>query len=82
MTPVRRAVLTGSSLPGGGGTMLAELRQAIASAVLAGVELDAIEDAIIRRAPVDEEQKSALWLYAEVLIERSAELIHENPDDG
>jgi hypothetical protein len=62
--------------------MLAELRQAIASAVLAGVELDAIEDAIIRRAPVDEEQKSALWLYAEVLIERPAELIHENPDDG
>ena len=62
--------------------MLAELRQAIASAVLAGVELDAIEDAIIRRAPVDEEQKSALWLYAEVLIDRPAELIHENQDDG
>jgi len=50
--------------------------------VLDGVELDASEDAIISRAPVDEEQKSALWLYAEVLIERPAELIHENPDDG
>ena len=35
--------------------------------MLAGVELDAIEDSIIGRAPADEEQKSALWLYAEVL---------------
>ena len=49
--------------------MLVRLQQAIASAVLAGVELDAIEDSIISRAPVDEEQKSALWLYAEVLID-------------
>jgi hypothetical protein len=62
--------------------MLAELRQAIASAVLDGVELDASEDDIVSRAPVDEDQKSALWLYAEVLIARPAELIHENPDDG
>jgi len=60
--------------------MLAELQQTIVSAVLAGVELDAIEDTIISRAPIDEEQKSALWLYAEVLIERPAELIHEDPD--
>lgn len=58
--------------------MLVKLQQAIESAVLAGVELDAIEDSIISRAPVDEEQKSALWLYADVLIDRPAELIHKD----
>jgi len=61
--------------------MFAELRQAIASAVRAGFDLDEIEDTIISRAPLDEEQKSALWLYAEVLIERPAELIYKDSDN-
>jgi hypothetical protein len=50
--------------------MMAELQRMIASAVMAGAGLEAIEDEIINRAPVDEEQKSALWLYAEVLTSR------------
>ncbi len=50
--------------------MLAELQRTIASAVIAGAGLNAIEDEIINRAPMDEEQKSALWLYAEVLTSR------------
>jgi hypothetical protein len=50
--------------------MLAELQRTIASAVMAGARLDAIEDEIINRAPMDEELKSALWLYAEVLTSR------------
>jgi hypothetical protein len=62
--------------------MLVKLQRAIASAVLAGVDLDAIEDSIISRAPVDEEQKSALWLYAEALVDRPAELIHQDSNDG
>jgi hypothetical protein len=50
--------------------MLAELQRTIASAVMAGAGLDAIEDEIINRAPMDEELKSAMWLYAEVLTSR------------
>lgn len=55
--------------------MLAELRYAIAQAVLSGAGLDAIEEQIINRAPIDQEQKSALWLYAEAVIDRPARLI-------
>lgn len=50
--------------------MVSELQRQIAQAVLAGADLDAIDEAIIERAPLDEEQKSALWLYAEGMLER------------
>jgi len=50
--------------------MLVELQRTIAGAVEAGAELDAIENEIINPAPIDEDQKSALWLYAEVLTDR------------
>lgn len=49
--------------------MLSELQRRIAVAVLADADLDAIEATIISPALLDEEQKSALWLYAEVLLE-------------
>lgn len=50
--------------------MFAELREAIACAALAGVELDTIDAQFIRPIPVDEEQKSALWLYAQAVTDR------------
>ncbi|MGO9971803.1 MAG: hypothetical protein ACLP01_03030 [Solirubrobacteraceae bacterium] len=59
--------------------MLGELRSAIARAALAGIKLDAIEDQIISQAPIDEEQKAALWLYAQAVLDRPARLIV--PDD-
>ncbi len=55
--------------------MFAELRGAIAQAVLAGTQLDAIERAIINPAPLDDEQKAALWLYAETVADRPARLM-------
>ena len=55
--------------------MLSELQRRIAVAVLADADLDAIEATIISPAPLDEEQKSALWLYAEVLLERRHDAI-------
>ena len=50
--------------------MVSELLRQIADAVLAGAGVDAIDEAIIDPAPVDEEQKSVLWLYAQALQER------------
>jgi hypothetical protein len=50
--------------------MVSELVRQIADAVLAGAGVDAIEEAIIDPAPLDEEQKSVLWLYAQTLQER------------
>ena len=50
--------------------MFTELREAIACAALAGLELEAIDAQIIDPTPVDEEQKSALWLYAEAVTDR------------
>jgi hypothetical protein len=47
-----------------------ELEHRIVQAVLSGADLDVIEATIIDPAPVDEEQKSALWLYAEALQEQ------------
>jgi hypothetical protein len=55
--------------------MLAGLRYTIAQAALAGIKLDAIEEQIINQAPIDSEQKSALWLYAEAVTHRPARLI-------
>jgi hypothetical protein len=50
--------------------MVSELLRQIADAVLAGAGVDAIEETIIDPAPLDEEQKSVLWLYAQTLQER------------
>jgi len=50
--------------------VLSDLRRSIGLAVLANTELDAIDKYIIDDAPIDDEQKSAMWLYAEVLIDR------------
>ena len=50
--------------------MVSELLRQIANAVLAGAGIDAIDEAIIDPAPVDEEQKAVLWLYAQALQER------------
>jgi hypothetical protein len=47
--------------------MVTGLQRQIARAVRAGVELDEIEELVIDPAPVDEERKAALWLYAEAL---------------
>ncbi|HEX5924743.1 MAG TPA: hypothetical protein VFY45_12985 [Baekduia sp.] len=52
--------------------MFKELQHTIAAALSDGSELDAIEQQIINRAPLDEEQKSALWLYAAALTQRPA----------
>ena len=47
--------------------MVSGLQRQIARAVQAGIALDEIEELVIDPAPVDEEQKAALWLYAEAL---------------
>lgn len=44
-----------------------DLHGEIYEAVQAGARLEQIEEAIIDPAGVDEEHKSALWLYAEAL---------------
>jgi len=61
--------------------MLEGLQRQIARAVRAGVGLEEIETLVIDPAPVDEEEKAALWLYAEALVERRAEsmLVDEQP---
>ena len=55
------------------GSMEAGLHRQVAQAVRSGMALDAIETTIIAPAPIDEEHKAALWLYAEVLEERRNE---------
>ena len=50
--------------------MVSDLHGRIAYAVRAGFELDEIEQNIIEPAPIAEDEKSALWLYAQVLSER------------
>ena len=60
--------------------MPTKLQDTIVAAVLAGADLDAIEEEIIDRAPLDEEQKSALWLYAEALTDRPARLLLNETD--
>jgi hypothetical protein len=53
-----------------GGPMFSELQRRIVLAVLGDVRLDAIAATIIDSAPIDEEHKSALWLYAGALLAR------------
>jgi hypothetical protein len=51
------------------------LQSEVAHAVRSGMDLDSIERSIIDPAPVDEDQKAALWLYAEVLSQHRSESI-------
>ena len=53
--------------------MVSELLRQIADAVRGGAGVDAIDEAIIDPAPLDEEQKSVLWLYAQALQERRSD---------
>lgn len=53
--------------------MVSRLQRQIARAVRAGVGVDEIEELMIDPAPVDEDQKAALWLYAEALAYRRDE---------
>ena len=53
--------------------MVSQLLRQIADAVLAGADVDAIDEAIIAPAPLDEERKSVLWLYAQALQERRSD---------
>ena len=55
--------------------IVSELHRQIADAVLAGARVDAIEETIIDPAPIDEEHKSDLWLYAQALQERRSDEI-------
>lgn len=50
--------------------MFTELRDEIARAALAGADLAVIDDELIRSVPIDEEEKSVLWLYAQALTDR------------
>jgi hypothetical protein len=44
--------------------VLAELREAIDGWIELGVPLDRIESEVVEAAPLDEERRAALWLYA------------------
>ena len=47
--------------------MTSELHRRVHEAVAAGTSLDVVEQTIIDRTSLDEEQRAALWLYAEAL---------------
>ena len=49
------------------------LQEQVAHAVRAGLGLGEIEELVIDPAPLGEEEKAALWLFAEVLEERRSE---------
>jgi len=55
--------------------MLTELQHQITVAALSGADRDDIEQSIIDPAHLDEEQKSALWLYAHAVTERPSKTI-------
>ena len=55
-------------------SILEQVQRSIGRAVQAGARLEAIEREIIECAPLDEEEKSALWLYAEAVTDRPARL--------
>jgi hypothetical protein len=50
--------------------MVSELHRQIAAAVRTGTSLDRIEAAIIDPADLEDDEKAALWLYAEALGDR------------
>jgi hypothetical protein len=51
--------------------MIDDIRRRIGQAMLAGAKLDEIQDVIIEPASLDAEEKSVLWLYADVLQDRT-----------
>jgi hypothetical protein len=53
--------------------MIPELHRQIAHAVLSGLDISEIEQDIIEPAPLAEDEKAALWLYAQALSERPRE---------
>jgi len=55
--------------------MLGELQHQIEAAALSGANCDVIEESIIDPAQLDEEEKSALWLYAYALTERGSKVM-------
>jgi hypothetical protein len=55
--------------------MALELERVIAKAVLDGVSLDRIEEEIIDRARIEEDERAALWLYADALLEQHTETL-------
>jgi len=57
--------------------MVAELQREVAQALRSGARLTTIERTIIDRAPLDEEQRAALWLYAEALRDRPTEAVRD-----
>ena len=50
--------------------MFSALQRQIAQAILDGADLEEVETEIIDAAPVAEDQRAALWLYAEILSDR------------
>lgn len=59
--------------------MSSEFERQIEVAVSAAVDLSEIEATIIDPAPLDEDEKAALWLYAEALGERRRESMLTGP---
>jgi len=51
--------------------MATQEQRRIVQALKAGMDLAAIEDKIIEPASVEEDEKAALWLYAQALRERA-----------
>ena len=71
--------------PGGQASRTAEkkamfqaFQRLVAQAILAGADLATIEKELIERSPLAEEQRAALWLYAEALQDRGREIL---PDE-
>jgi hypothetical protein len=48
--------------------VLADLREAVERRIALGEPLERIESEILEPAPVDEERRAALWLYAWVRL--------------
>jgi hypothetical protein len=63
-----------------GGTMGSTLEQQVAQAVRAGLDRDEIEKLVIDPARLEEDEKAALWLYAQALEERRDESILINSE--
>jgi hypothetical protein len=52
--------------------MTTQVRRRIIQAVTAGKDLDTIEQTIIDPAPMEEDEKAALWLFAQAVRERES----------
>jgi hypothetical protein len=67
--------------------MVSNLQLQVAEAVRDGAGILEIEDVIIDPAPLDAEEKAALWLYAEAVrerhnLKRALELLGAEPGSG